>query len=162
MAPWIIGYGTFLIVLFSACTITLGLATTLWGFVLTFAGCTATALILWWQDERQWRQTHAAQEPAIINLTPFIPQVARESTPEPTPAPAADWLSLEADDFDLLETYTQDITERVEAVYPLVEREHVHKIVWTVMIELFCKRMETVSQHATPASMIAAKIARAA
>jgi hypothetical protein len=50
------------------------------------------------------------------------------------------------------------LTERVEAVYPLVDRDHIHKIVWTVMIELFGKS----AVHTTQASIIAAKIARAA
>lgn len=161
MAPWIIGYGTFLVLLFSICSVSIGLATTMWGFVLTFAGCTAASLALWWRDERQWRQTQAVQN--ISSIT--VAASAHKATPEPlsTPltTPTTDWLSLEAEDFDLLETYTQDLTEQVESVYPLVERDHIHKIVWTVMIELFCKRMATAT-HVTPASVIAAKMARAA
>jgi hypothetical protein len=161
MAPWIIGYGTFLVILFSVCTVTIGLATTMWGFVLTFAGCTAAAFALWWRDEYQRKQTLSAQESISINVASLSHSVTMAPMPEPTSASNTDWLSLEADDFDLLETYTQDLTKRVEAVYPLVERDHVHKIVWTVMIELFCKRMATAS-HPTPASLIAAKMARAA
>lgn len=162
MATWIIGYGTFLVLLFSICTVSIGLATTMWGFILTFAGCTAASLALWWRDEHQWRQALAAQEPISITMTSPLRPVATESASEPTSTSTTDWLSLEAEDFDLLETYTQDLTERVEAVYPLVERDHIHKIVWTVMIELFCKRLATASQSTTPASVIAAKMARAA
>jgi hypothetical protein len=161
MAPWIIGYGTFLVFFFSVCVASLGLATTMWGFTLIFAGCTVASLALWWRDEHQWQQTLSTQEPIAVNVASPARSVAMESAPEPTPSATTDWLSLEADDFDLLETYTQDLTERVEAVYPLVERDHIHKIVWTVMVELFCKRMATAA-HTTPASVIAAKMARAA
>ena len=91
---------------------------------------------------------------------------AHSDVPEMQTAPqntqqTQDWLSLKADDFDLLARYTQDLTDRVEAVYPLVDRDHIHKIVWTVMIELFGKSLEPAA-HTTQASIIAAKIARAA
>jgi hypothetical protein len=162
MAPWIIGYGAFLVILFTVCTVTIGLSTTMWGFLATFAGCTVAALFLWWRDEYKWKRALSAQETPTMNLTPASSPVMAEATePPPTSPSMSDWLSLEDDDFDLLETYTQDLTERVEAVYPLVERDHIHKIVWAVMIELFCKRMATAS-HSTPAAVIAAKMARAA
>lgn len=160
MAPWIIGYSAFLVLLFSICVVSLGLTTTMWGFILIFAGCAAASLTLWWRDEHQWKQTFSAQESTPINVASSARSVAMESAPEPTSSSTTDWLSIEADDLDLLETYTRDLTERVEAVYPLVERDHIHKIVWTVMIELFCKRMATAT-HSTPASVITAKMARA-
>jgi hypothetical protein len=77
---------------------------------------------------------------------------------EPT---SAKWLSLNEDEFNLLESYTDTLTDQVSAVYPLVARDHVHKIVWTVMIELFCKRAAQ-TQQSTPASLLASRIAKAA
>lgn len=162
MAPWIIGYGMFLFSFFAACTAILGLNITMWGFAVTFVGCTVASLILWWRDELQWKASLQRQDDAPFTVTPLSHAVIAE-TPSLSQSSQQnqDWLPLEDDDFNLLETYTQDLTERVEAVYPLVDRDHVHKIVWAVMIELFCKRM-AASSHNTPASIITARMARAA
>lgn len=162
MALWIIGYGMFLVSFFALCAAILGLNTTMWGFALVFTGCTVASLVLWWREERQWQAPLQRQEASPFTITlPSHTSVVATSPPAQSTQPNQDWLPLEGDDFDLLETYTQDLTERVEAVYPLVGRDHVHKIVWTVMIELFCKRMAT-SSHSTPASLITARMARAA
>ena len=162
MARWIIGYGMFLVSFFAACTAILGLNTTLWGFTVTFAGCTVASLVLWWREELQWQASLQKQPDVPLAVTqPSHALVVETPSPSQSSQQHPDWLPLEDDDFDLLETYTQDLTEHVEVVYPLVGRDHVHKIVWTVMIELFCKRMAT-SSHSTPASLIAAKMARAA
>ena len=163
MVQWIIGYGLSLIGLFAVCATTLGLTTTIWGFVTTLIGCVIASLALWWQDEHQWKNSLLAQE---TNSVASAMMTAHSDVPEMQTAPqntqqTQDWLSLKADDFDLLARYTQDLTERVEAVYPLVDRDHIHKIVWTVMIELFGKSLEPAA-HTTQASIIAAKIARAA
>ena len=162
MAPWIIGYSMILVSLFTVCTAILGFSTTVWGFAFVFAGCTGASLILWWREERQWNDSLQGQEAVLVSVSSFPQSVMAETQiRSESSQQTQDWLPLEDDDFDLLETYTKDLTERVEAVYPLVDREHVHKIVWAVMIELFCKRMATPA-HDTPASVIAAKIARAA
>jgi len=162
MAPWIIGYGMFLVSLFTACTVILGFSVTVWSFALVFSGCTLASLALWWRDELHWKESLPKQAPVPVMVTPPAPSPLNETpTSSENPQPVQDWVPLEDEDFNLLETYTKDLTERVEAVYPLVDREHVHKIVWAVMIELFCKRMET-SAHSTPASLIAARMARAA
>lgn len=162
MAPWIVGYGMFLITLFTVCTATLGLNTTAWGFAVTFMGCTVTSLFLWWRDEQQWNVAHQGQEPTPITITPLSHSVMAETLPlSQDSRHAPDWVPLKDDDFDLLDTYTKNLTERVESVYPVVDRDHIHKIVWTVMIELFCKRMDA-SSYSTPASAITARITRAA
>src|SRR5262249_3069315 len=162
IAQWIIGYGVSLVCIFTICSVALGLSTTIWGFVSIFTGCAIASLAFWWQDEHRWKKSLLSQATTTL-ASPSAPlpigaalQPAFQSSQQ-----NQDWLPLDADDFDLLETYTQDLTERVEMVYPLVDRDHVHKIVWTVMIELFCKRMESAA-HTTPATIIAAKIARAA
>lgn len=162
MAPWLIGYGMFLVWIFTICAATLGISTTVWGFAVTFAGCTVAALGLWWQDEHRWRSSLPTPDldSSVSSTGSHAMAAATQDASQHSPR-SHDWLPLEDDDFDLLETYTQDLTERVEAVYPLVERDHIHKIVWSVMIELFCKRM-TASSHNTTASVIAAKMARAA
>lgn len=162
MAPWIIGYGMFLVSFFAACTAILGLSTTLWGFTITFAGCTVASLCLWVWEELQWLPSAQKQDEAPLTVT-LPSHSATVETPSPSQSSQQnqDWLPLEDADFDLLETYTQDLTERVETIYPLVGRDHVHKIVWAVMIELFCKRM-AASSHSTPASLITARMARAA
>jgi hypothetical protein len=162
MAPWITGYGMFLVGLFTICTAILGFTTTMWSFVTLFVGCTVAALALWWQEEQWWQTSLHARKSETINAPPNPLQVMTDPLSNAQLAQQdQDGLTLEDADFDLLETYTQELTERVQAVYPLVGRDHVHKIVWTVMVELFCKRIATASP-ATPASIIAAKIARAA
>ena len=163
MVQWIIGYGLSLVSLFAVCTATLGLTTTIWGFVTTLIGCAIASLALWWQDEHQWKNSLLNRE---TNSVASATMTAHSDIPEIQAAfqntqQTQDWLPLKADDFDLLAIYTQDLTERVEAVYPLVDRDHIHKIVWTVMIELFGKSIEP-AVHTTQASIIAAKIARAA
>lgn len=162
MAPWLVGYGIFLVCLFTLCTAILGFTTTLWSFVTLFVGCTVAALTLWWQEERWWQTSLQARKSEILNAPPNPLQgMAETSSSAQLAQQDQDGLTLDDADFDLLETYTQELTERIQAVYPLVGRDHVHKIVWTVMVELFCKRIATASS-ATPASVIAAKIARAA
>jgi hypothetical protein len=152
----------FLFSFFTACTAIFGLNTTLWSFVVIFAGCTVASLVLWWRDELQWQASLQKQDDAPFTVTPLPHAVIAETLSRSQDSQRnEDWLPLEDDDFNLLETYTHDLTERVEAVYPLVNRDHVHKIVWAVMIELFCKRMATPA-HDTPASVITAKMARAA
>ena len=47
MMQWIIGYGLSLIGLFAVCATTLGLTTTIWGFVITLIGCVIASLALW-------------------------------------------------------------------------------------------------------------------
>lgn len=163
MVQWLIGYGLSLVCLFVVCVATLGLTTTLWGFVTTLIGCTIASLVLWWRDEHRWKDSMLAQETNDIACTDPTPQsviTELQTAPQRTQQ-SQNWLPLKEDDFDLLATYTQDLTERVEAVYPLVDRDHIHKIVWTVMVELFCKSMEPAA-HTTQASIIASKIARAA
>lgn len=163
MMPWLVGYTTFLASLFIICTAVLGLNTTAWGFTVTFAGCTLASFVLWWRDEVLWKESLQAHNP----IAPSVPPSVHQSTITDTSVSAQnsshlhDWAPLEDSDFDLLETYTQDLTARVEAVYPLVSRDHIHKIVWTVMIELFCKRMDP-SSRLTPASIISERIARVA
>ncbi|MBI3303680.1 MAG: hypothetical protein HYZ72_16570 [Deltaproteobacteria bacterium] len=163
MAQWLIGYAIFLFWLFAACAVTLGLKTTLWGFALTHLGCALAVVALWWYDERRWGRTAGvedltpttAREPAILALAPQPTLMQQES------GPAADCLSLKDEEFELLESYTETLTERVSGLYPLVAREHVHKIVWTVMIELFCKRI-VESADANPAAILAARLSKAA
>ena len=158
MAPWLVGYTVFLVSLFAICTSVLGLNTTAWGFTITFVGCTAASFILWWREEILWKET--LQIPNSVAPLSFKSAATEISVPTQS-SQQPDWTALEDSDFDLLATYTQDLTARVEAVYPLVGRDHVHKIVWTVMIELFCKRMDP-SSHLTPASIISERMARVA
>ena len=163
MVQWIIGYGLSLVSLFAVCTATLGLTTTIWGFVTILVGCVIASLALWWQDEHQWKNSPLAQETNSV-ASPIMTahsDVSEMQTALQNTQQTQDPFLLKADDFDLLARYTQDLTERVEAVYPLVDRDHIHKIVWTVMIELFGKSLESAA-HTTQASIIAAKIARAA
>jgi hypothetical protein len=162
LMQWIIGYGLFLVSLFAACTAILGLTTTIWGFVSIFVGCVIASLALWWQEEYQWKNSPLAQEMngvASATMTTRSDVSERQTTLQNTQQ-IWDPFPLKADDFDLLARYTQDLTDQVEAVYPLVDRDHIHKIVWTVMIELFAKSLEPAA-HITQASIIAAKIARA-
>lgn len=162
MMPWLVIYTTFLVSLFAICTAVLGLNTTVWGFAITFVGCTLASFVLWWRDEILWKETLQVQN----STAPVVPLPLQSVTTE-TPISTQnlqqnqDWAPLEDSDFDLLATYTQDLTARVAAVYPLVDRDHIHKIVWAVMIELFCKRMNP-SSHVTPASIISERIARVA
>lgn len=162
MALWIIGYGMFLVSLFTASHALFGLSPTVWGFALIFSSCTMGSLVLWWRDELHWRESFQEQAPVPVTLLADSDAFVTESQILPDNLQQSqEWLPLEDEDFNLLETYTQDLTERVEAVYPLVNRDHVHKIVWTVMIELFCKRM-AASSDSPQASIIAARMARAA
>lgn len=160
--PWLVGYMTFLVSLFAICTAFLGVSTTTWGFTVTFAGCTLASVVLWWRDEVLWKESLQTGNISIPNL-PLLTQFTATDTSVPAQGsiPPQNWAPLEDKDFDLLETYTQDLTARVEAVYPLVGRDHIHKIVWAVMVELFCKRMDPSSQT-TPASIISERIARVA
>jgi len=163
MVQWLIGYGVFLVWLFSVCVTTVGFKTAFWGFLLTHAGCAIATAALWWHDERHWGNLTGSDESAD---TTEPASVSVSATPQPVPAQpesraSADWLSLNEEDFDLLESYTENLTEQVSAVYPVVSRDHVHKIVWTVMIELFCKRAAQATQS-TPASLLAARIVKAA
>jgi cytoskeletal protein RodZ len=129
--------------------------------MVTFAVCSLVTFVFWWQDEQLWQETRKMeQEPtpvvgsslsSLVTHEPIIPQSIQSQQ---------EHLSFDDNDFDLLETYTQEITQRVEAVYPLVDREHVHKIVWTVMVELFCKHGDPFARTA-PTPVIAEKIARA-
>ena len=161
MGPWIIGYGTFLLGLFTICTMTFGLSATVLGFIMTFVVCSLATFLFWWQDEQQWGKSHYMDQES----TPVVPSSLSSTVTNELNISQyisqQECFSINDNDFDLLETYTQDLTQRVEAVYPLVDREHVHKIVWTVMVELFCKRLAP-SPSITPASVIAAKMVRAA
>jgi hypothetical protein len=164
IAPWLIGYTLFLISLFAVCVAMVGLTTTLWGFALTHLGCALTAMALWWYDERRWGQAVWPEDVTEETPTPVLTTLSTAHQPtlmQQESEAAADWLSLKAEDFEMLESYTATLTERVSAVYPLVAREHVHKIVWTVMIELFCKRVIEATDT-TPASVLTARISKAA
>jgi len=162
MMPWLVGYTTFLISLFALCTATLGFNTTAWGFTATFASCTLAFFVLWWRDEILWKESFQAANFTAPSVSSLIQSTTKDSPVRTqNSSHLQDWAPLEDSDFDLLETYTQDLTARVEAVYPLVGRDHIHKIVWAVMVELFCKRMDP-SSHTTPASIISEKIARVA
>ena len=160
--PWLVGYTTFLLSLFAICTAVLGLNTTAWGFTVIFAGCTLASFVFWWRDEILWKESFQASNSTASSI-PYPVQFMttdQSASTQNSPHPQ-DWAPLGDSDFDLLETYTRDLTARVEAVYPLVGRDHVHKIVWAVMIELFCKRMDP-SSRTTPASVISERIARVA
>jgi len=162
MVPLLIGYGTFLASLFTVFTVMFSFSTTVWGFALIFSGCTAVSLILWWREESQWQESFHEHEPVSFPVTlPSSSIMTGAPTPSENPRQIQDWLPLEDEDLNFLETGTKDLTERIEAVYPLVDREHVHQIVWAVMIELFSKRMAT-SSYSTPASVTTARKERAA
>jgi hypothetical protein len=162
MAKWILGYCLSLVCLFTVWTLTLSFTTAVWGFVSLFAGCTIAVLALWWQGERQVKNAFFTQGEDSFAFAPA-------PRPEETNAQAnfqdsqqdQDWLPLNEGDVDLLETYMQDLTERVGEAHPSINREHVDIIVRTVIFQLFGKRMMPTA-CTTPASILTPKIARAA
>ena len=160
--PWLVGYVTVLVSLFAICSAVLGLSTTAWGFFITFSGCTLASFVLWWKEEFHWQETVQTQNfTAPVILPQFQSFTTETLVPTQEGQQPEAFAVLEDSDFDLLGAYTQDLTERITAIYPLVEKDHVHKIVWAVMIELFCKRQDPAS-HLTPASIISERIARVA
>lgn len=161
-AKWAFGYCVFLVALFTICTATVGLTATIWGFVIGFTACTVAALALWWLGERQYQKYAFSQEEnsatrtAVLQAEETITRMAPQNAQSPLT-----WVSLTKGEADLLETSTQELIERVEELYPLIEQHHIHAIVRTVMVELFCKHTAP-TPLTTLASILAAKMERAA
>jgi hypothetical protein len=67
MAWWILGYTMFVLGGFWIGWDFVGPGTLLWGLSLTCLICSIAGGLLWWQDERSWRQdTGADESPALM------------------------------------------------------------------------------------------------
>jgi len=154
MGKWLIGYLVFLTGLFAVCLATAGIETTLWGFGITHLGCALATLALWWQDERRWSGTAWSENVQTIASIPLTPAVASEPPlARQEDSLSTDWLGLQEANLDLLQSYTETLTKKVSAVYPVVAQDHIRKIIWTVMIELCGKQLaESADGSQTTAS----------
>jgi hypothetical protein len=113
--------------------------------ILSWAGllllvCTLGVIALWWWEERRWSKDSMEQYAPPDTVSPLIRSISVSSLlpaqqQEENPLLFRD-VSLDKDTVRSLESRAATLTDRVSAVYPLVAREDIHKIVWMVIIEM--------------------------
>jgi hypothetical protein len=137
MVQLLLGYTAVVLGLFVLSAVMTSLSTTLSGFGIFFSACALGVLAVWWWNEHQWatedaeryRSTHM---PAFSLLSgPVQPDAEKTGNLFALSAPV-----LEESSFSTLVPRAVALTDRVSAVYPLVAREDIHKIVWMVMVEM--------------------------
>jgi hypothetical protein len=68
MARWILGYTMFVLGIFWVGWDIVGPGPLLWGLSATCLICSVAGGLLWWQDERRWRQEALpAESPAMVS-----------------------------------------------------------------------------------------------
>ena len=120
---------------------------------LLHLGCALGIVALLWWEERRWsKDTMEQYAPANT----FSPVIRSATVPASSTLPA--WqkeenlllprdVSLAKDTLRNLESRAATLTDRVSAVYPLVAREDIHKIIWMVMIEMCHDQTQAESSH---------------
>ena len=151
MGPAVSGYTVFMLGLFALSVFALGLKAALWGFGILHFGCALVVLGLWWHEERT--QSYMQDPDMPLDLTPgtsvFSPtgELILPSLKNMSPLPNA--LEESASDepgHDPFEEQVKDVTERVSEVYPLINREDIHKIVWMSLLEVAHKQGQDSAQ----------------
>ncbi|MEW6296960.1 MAG: hypothetical protein AB1671_04370 [Thermodesulfobacteriota bacterium] len=130
-----------LLVLVSAVT---GVERTFLGFGVIFATSTLGILALWWWDERHWSAAASPALPPHAGTSLLAPESLAGEQPGPRPASpplplAGKNLSsraLEEKSLDALAPRAAALADRLMAVYPLIQREDLYKIIWMTMVEL--------------------------
>ena len=137
MGQLLLGYTAVVLGLFVFGAVTTSLSATLSGFGILFSACTLGVFAMWWWSEHHWATAEAEHYRSTHMLSPSTFPVPVRPGAEETddlfafPAPA-----LEEKILSTLVPRAATLTDRVSAVYPLVAREDIHKIVWMVMIEM--------------------------
>ncbi len=145
------GYTVFMLGLFVLSVFALGLKAALWGFGILHVGCALVVLGLWRHEERT--QSYMQDPDMPLDLTPgtsvfsptgelIVPSLKNMS---PLPNTLAESASDEPEP-NLFEEQVKGITERVSAVYPLINREDIHKIVWMSLLEMTHKQGQESAQ----------------
>ncbi|MCS6925997.1 MAG: hypothetical protein NZ578_08865 [Candidatus Binatia bacterium] len=113
------GYTAFVLLLFALVSALAGVKTALIGFGSVFSMSTLGILAFWGWEERQWRAAlrSAAWSP--------LPDSFTSSSLSTAPGP------------DALASRAAALTERLAAVYPLIQREDLYKIIWMTMVEIY-------------------------
>ncbi len=83
-AKWAFGYCALLVCLFTICTVSLGLSTTVWGFAIGFAVCTIGVLVLWRREDHQQGNFPLPQE--AESAASILASQAEASATLPAPA----------------------------------------------------------------------------
>ncbi len=145
------GYTVFMLGLFVLSVFALGLKAALWGFGILHVGCALVVLGLWRHEERT--QSYMQDPDMPLDLTPgtsvfsptgelIVPSLKNMS---PLPNTLAESASDEPEP-NLFEEQVKGITEGVSAVYPLINREDIHKIVWMSLLEMTHKQGQESAQ----------------
>ena len=145
------GYTVFMLGLFVLSVFALGLKAALWGFGILHVGCALVVLGLWRHEERT--QSYMQDPDMPLDLTPgtsvfsptgelIVPSLKNVS---PLPNTLAESASDEPEP-NLFEEQVKGITEGVSAVYPLINREDIHKIVWMSLLEMTHKQGQESAQ----------------
>ena len=139
------GYTVFILGLFALSVFAIGLKAALWGFGILHVGCALVILGLWRHEERT--QSYMQDPDMPLDLTPgtsvfsptgelIVPSLKNMS---PLPKALSNTFAESASnepEHDPFKEQVEGITERVSEVYPLINREDIHKIVWMSLLEM--------------------------
>jgi hypothetical protein len=110
-----------------------------WAGILHLVCALGVIALLWW-EERRWSKDSMEQYAPPDTISPLIRPVSVSSL-LPVQQKEENLLlscdgSLDTDTLRSIESRAATLTERISAVYPLVAREDIHKIVWMVIVEM--------------------------
>jgi hypothetical protein len=149
MVQLLLGYTAVVLGLFVLSAVMTSLSTTLSGFGVFFSACTLGVLAVWWWNEHDWGTKDAKHYKSTHLPDPALLSDLVQPDTEITGNLLAFSASAFAEkDLFTLKSRAATLTERISAVYPLVAREDIHKIVWMVMVEMCHEQTQTqISRH---------------